>query len=594
MRQLKTSSFIAFVILVALALSSLLAFAETDHHQIKLNQLGYLPSAAKVAIVADTSSNSVASDGPDKFYIIDLDTGKTAFTGTLSNSQRWPYSDEMVRKADFSALTEKGNYSVALQASDQSLNHREKNQASSSFPFEISDTPFERVHQAAIKAFYYNRSGTAIDPLTGGSHARAAGHGDTRMKVHKSAATNKRPEGTLLSSPRGWYDAGDYGKYVVNSGISTYTLLSAYRHYSDYYRGLNLNIVESGNNVPDLLDEIKWNLDWLETMQDLDGGVYHKLTALGFSSMDDQPSEEDSQRYVIGKSVTAALNFAAVLANASTVMADFEDQFPGVADGYKNKAIKAYQWAKQNPDAYYHQPDDVSTGAYGDKNASDEFAWAAAELFIATGEKHYYHEFLAQQVSPSQDLSWSSVSALPYISLLSSAKGLLSDQQYTELSNKLLATADQHYAIYDTSAYGVSVSEADFVWGSNSAVLNNGLVLIQAYRLSNDDKYLEAAMSTLDYVLGKNATGYSFVTGYGDKTPVNIHHRPSTSDDNDVPVPGFLVGGPHSGKQDKCSYEGRFAATTYADTVCSYSTNEIAINWNAPLVYMLAAAINLQ
>ncbi|MBL4672840.1 MAG: glycoside hydrolase family 9 protein, partial [Arenicella sp.] len=107
-------------------------------------------------------------------------------------------------------------------------------------------------------------------------------------------------------------------------------------------------------------------------------------------------------------------------------------------------------------------------------------------------------------------------------------------------------------------------------------------------------KYLDAAMSTLDYVLGKNPTGYSFVTGYGDKTPVNIHHRPSTADISDVPVPGFLVGGPHSGKQDKCSYVGRFPATTYADTVCSYSTNEVAINWNAPLVYMLAAAISLQ
>lgn len=587
-----------FLILPALALllNCSLASAETDRQQIKLNQLGYLPSASKVAIVPifSLSSNDIASESSGKFYVIDLKTAKTAFTGTLSNPQRWQYSDELVRKADFSALTEKGDYIVALQASDQPVTQGKKKQAVSSFPFEISDAPFEGVHKAAIKAFYYNRSGFAISTETGGSHARAAGHADTRVKVHKSAATSKRPEGTLISSPKGWYDAGDYGKYVVNSGISTYTLLAAYQHYSDFYQALNINIVESGNNVPDLIDEIKWNLDWLETMQDLDGGVYHKLTALGFSSMDDQPSEENSPRYVIGKSVTAALNFAAVMANASTVMADFEDQFPGIADRYKNKAIKAYQWAKQNPDAFYTQPEDVSTGAYNDKDASDEFAWAAAELFITTGEKHYYDEFVAQKLSPSQDLSWSSVSALPYISLLSSAKGLLSDPQYTELSNKLLAAAEQHYAVYAASAYGVSVSETDFVWGSNSAALNNGLVLIQAYRLNKDDKYLEAAMSTLDYVLGQNPTGFSFVTGYGDKTPVNIHHRPSTSDNNEAPVPGFLVGGPHSGKQDKCSYVGRFPATTYADTVCSYSTNEVAINWNAPLVYMLAAAIKLQ
>ena len=568
---MKTSKLSRLIILVALVFGPSLNAAEAEPQHIKLNQLGYLPNASKVAIVPipSTSVDGDTGKGSGRFYVVDLNTDETVFTGLLSSPQRWPYSEEMVRKADFSALTEKGNYVVTLADSDRAVNQQQKKRTARSFAFKISDAPFEQVHKAAIKAFYYNRSGFAISHETGGSHARAAGHNDTRVKIHKSAATKTRPEGTLISSPKGWYDAGDYGKYVVNSGISTYTLLSAYRHYSDYYQSLNLNIVESGNNVPDLVDEIKWNLDWIETMQDLDGGVYHKLTALGFSSMDDKPSEEKSPRYVIGKSVTAALNFAAVMANASTVMAEFDDQFPGVARRYRNKAIKAYQWAKRNPDAFYTQAEGVSTGAYNDNDASDEFAWAAAELFIVTGEKHYYNDFLAQQLSPSQDLSWSNVSALPYISLVSSAKSLLNDQQYAELRNKLLALADQHYGIFDASAYAVSASEADFVWGSNSAVLNNGMVLIQAYRHSRDAKYLTAAMSTLDYVLGKNPTNYSFVTGYGDKTPVNIHHRPSTADDNDVPVPGFLAGGPHAGKQDKCAYASSLPATTYADTVCS-------------------------
>jgi endoglucanase len=129
---------------------------------------------------------------------------------------------------------------------------------------------------------------------------------------------------------------------------------------------------------------------------------------------------------------------------------------------------------------------------------------------------------------------------------------------------------------------------------ANSAVVNNGRVRIQAVSLSNNYKYLVAAMSNLDCILGKIPASHLFVTGYGDKTPVNIHHRPSTADDTDVPVPGFLARGPHSGKQDKCAYSGRLSATTYADTVCNYSTNGVAINWNAPLVYLLASAIKLQ
>ena len=94
----------------------------------------------------------------------------------------------------------------------------------------------------------------------------------------------------------------------------------------------------------------------------------------------------------------------------------------------------------------------------------------------------------------------------------------------------------------------------------------------------------------MDYILGKNPTGYSYVTGYGHKPPMRIHHRPSVDDGIEQPVPGFMAGGPHNGKQDGCTgYPSNYNAKCYFDDVCSYSTNEIAINWNAPLVYLLAA-----
>lgn len=541
---------------------------------IKLNQIGYKPNAPKVAVIPNVAA--------EQFAVLDAASLQIVFTAKLSSPKYWPYSDEMVKKADFSAFNKVGYYRLSVDG------------IATSHTFEISQTALLSVHNAAIKAYYFNRAGMLITEEFAGLHARAAGHIDTQIKVHQSAKTKNRPEGTLLISEKGWYDAGDYGKYVVNSGISTYTLLMSYIHNSEFYASLNLAIPESADQIPDLINEIKWNLDWLETMQDEDGGVYHKLTAKQFSQMTASPKLESKPRYMIGKSLTATLDFAAVMAVASRVMSDFDDHFPGLSVRYQERAMQAYQWAKINPEALYKQPEDVATGAYSDDNADDEFAWAAAELFIATEDQMYLSDFYAYEVSASDSLTWSKVGALAYISLTTSAQKILNDDEFKTLESRVLIAAQKHLKIYTDSAYGVAISKADFVWGSNGGVLNNGIVLMQAYRLSGDAKYLEAALSTINYVFGQNATGYSFVTGHGDKTPVNIHHRPSTSDNTDIPVPGFLAGGPHSGQQDNCHYPSSKPALSYVDTVCSYSTNEVAINWNAPLVYMLAAAVNAQ
>jgi len=547
--------------------------ASKSEQAIKLNQLGYLPQHNKVAIVPE----SAVTD----FEIIDAISGRTVFSNKLGPATHWSLSNERVHKADFSRFNKPGQYRIKV---DKAL----------SYQFQIGQTALHQVHKASLKSFYLNRAGIAIQQQYGGEFKRDAGHSDTKVAVHQSAATETRPKGTLISAPKGWYDAGDYGKYIVNSGISTYTLLLAYQQFPHLYNTLSLNIPESDNSVPDLLDEIKWNLDWMEAMQDLDGGVYHKLTALQFSGMSVQPKDENSQRWVIGKSVTATLDFAAVMATASRVFNAFDTEFPGASARYQRKAMAAYAWAKQHPKALYQQPSDVGTGAYDDDKVNDEFAWAAAELFLLTGDKAYLTEFKAQQTKPDAHLTWSEVSALAYVSLLEFGQGLLTEQDYTELRVALMAAAKQHAATHQASPYNIAMTADDFKWGSNSSALNNGLVLFQAYRISDDQVYKQAAISSVDYVLGTNATGYSFVTGYGHKTPMDIHHRPSVSDAIDAPVPGFIAGGPHTGRQDKCDYPGDLPATNYADIECSYSTNEIAINWNAPLVYMLGAAISTQ
>lgn len=545
---------------------------------IKVNQLGFTENSTKIAIIPGL--------GDRKFSIISVPSEKIMFTAKLSSQANWAPSNENVGIADFSEFNVPGKYRIQVEDGD-ALNTK---YIAPSNSFVINNNIFESVHDAALKAYYYNRSSTELLKTHAGEYARPAGHPDTHVQIHTSAASNERPAGTFISSPKGWYDAGDYGKYVVNSGITTYTLMIAYEHFSKFYKDRELNIPESGDPVPDVLDEIKWNLDWLQTMQDPnDGGVYHKLTTLNFVG-EVMPDKTTKQRYVVQKGTGAALNFAAVMAVASRVYKNFDTQFPKKAIEYQQAAISAWKWAQANPNVIYQQPSDVRTGAYSDKSFNDEFSWAAAELFLLTSEAKYLDHFkLLDAKLQIKESSWANTAALGYISLANNGQDLLSSKEQQIVTVKLTDLADEFVKTHQQSAYRVAMIDSDFVWGSNAVVLNKAIVLLQAYRITQQAQYKQAAIGLLDYVLGKNPTDYSYVTGFGHKPPIFIHHRPSESDQIVVPVPGFVAGGAHKGQQDKCVYPSNLPAKSYLDDFCSYSTNEIAINWNAPLVYVLAA-----
>jgi endoglucanase len=494
----------------------------------------------------------------------------------MSEKRLWPLSGEEVSVIDFSQVTDAGEYVIEL--SDGARSAR----------FSIGQFALAKVHDAALKAYYFNRASTALDAEYAGPWAREPGHLDSHVSVHASAASESRPTGSMISAPKGWYDAGDYGKYVVNSGISTYTLLLAYRHMPQFYQTRSIGIPESSDAVPDILNEISWNLDWLEAMQDPnDGGVYHKLTTLNFAPAV-MPNDAQEQRYVMQKSTAAALNFAAVMALASEVYAGFTEQYPGKSQGYKQAALAAWQWAKTHPQQIYHQPDDVKTGAYGDNKLDDEFAFAAAQLYVLTDEGRFLEEF--DRLAPKLSVpSWNNTAGLAYYALLDAPKTALDDQHRKWLEQQFLEITAAIGEQYLASAYHVPMQKSDFVWGSNATALNKAMLLLIANRQFKQTQIRQAAVALLDYVLGRNPTGYVYVTGFGEKSPMHIHHRPSEADKVTEPVPGWVAGGAQNGWQDKCKYPSALPAGSYLDDFCSYSTNEIAINWNAPLVYVLAA-----
>lgn len=545
--------------------------------RIRVNQVGFTPAGPKAAVVADTTAT--------RFAVVSIDRGDTVYAAALAPPRRWAPSGETVRLADFGRVARPGRYVVVVPGVGRS------------HPFVVADTVVRGVARAAIKAFYFQRVSTALPARYAGVWSRAAGHPDTAVLVHPSAASAARPASTHVRSPGGWYDAGDYNKYVVNSGISTYTLLAIADHFPRYAAALHTGIPETGGPIPDVLAEALWNLRWMRTMQDpTDGGVYHKLTNAEFDPFI-MPDRATRPRYVVQKSTAATLDFAATAAYAARVVRRHSQALPGLADSLVREARGAWTWAAAHPDSLYDQDrlnaatlPHVATGTYGDRTVDDERRWAAAELYLATRESGFLDAAAPLAGGAADVPSWGSVATLGLYSLVDARRTLPPSVDTAAVAGRLVARADSLVAAARASAYGIAMTPRDFGWGSNATAANQGMLLVQAYRLTQDRVYLDVATATLDYLLGRNATGYSFVTGLGAVPPRFPHHRPSAADGVPAPVPGLLVGGPNPGQQDHCAgYPSRVPALSYVDSTCAYAANEIAINWNAPLAYLAAA-----
>lgn len=550
--QVKRLNLIFFI---SLLFSSLL-FADSKD-DIRLNQVGFYTYGPKTAVVVSPQTWY--------FYIKSTDLRTTYYRGELSATRYWSSSADSVKIADFSDFTREGTYVVYVAGIGASYN------------FTISSKVNYELSRALIRHFYYQRASTDLPSAYAGKWARPGGHFDKKIIIHPSAASVGRAAGEIYPSPKGWYDAGDYGKYIVNAGISTYELLLLYEQFSEYFDTLSLNIPESRNGIPDLLDEIKWELDWVLTMQDpTDGGVYHKLTGKTFIG-DLMPNAAEEERYFIGKSITAAFDFAAICAVAYRI---YKRHYPAFADSCLHAAKYAYQWGIKNPNALFREnPSDVVTGTYADSRSDDEYQWASWELYIATDSSVYRDSAVAKKISYDVP-GWQNVGTLGMYSM-----ALVKNDSFAV--SKVYGIADNLLRII--SSHSFRTTARNFYWGSNGNVANEGMALLVAFLLSKDCKYLEGAIHALDYLLGRNGPGYCFVTGFGTRSVMNPHHRPSIADGVVEPVPGFLAGGPNSNPTlDECvsAVYPKPSAKKWIDKHCSYSTNEIAINWNAPAAFL--------
>lgn len=575
-----------FYLILIILYNSLSSIAQIGHDQIRLNQIGFYPDAPKTAIVVGKVSNNV-------FFITSTNQRDTFFRGHLTPERNSIYSSTICRTADFTSLNTPGSYILVLPEIGHSYN------------FSIGENILRSVAISALKGYYYQRCSMPLENQFAGKWHRSAGHPDTAVYIHPSAYSKERPAGTIISAPGGWYDAGNYNKYVVNSGISMGTLLSAYEDFPNFFQYLKTNIPAIGNGIPDILNECLYNLRWMMKMQDpYDGGVYNKCSNAVFDGMV-MPGVTLSPRYVVQKGTAATLDFVAVTAKAARIFKSYKIQFPGLADSCINAANAAWKWCLIHPQMPYDQNEMnrsfqplITTGAYGDNRFDDEWFWAACELFVTTKDTKYL-PVIKQSYSPAFSIpGWNNVAMPGIYSLLRSrnnlplvAGGILKD-----ISDHILKFADTLIAGSGKSAFNTIIGQSrkDFIWGSNAVAANQSIVLLNAYLVSGNRKYIQYALTNLDYILGRNATGYCFLTGAGSKSPMHPHHRQSISDGVIEPVPGLMAGGPNPGMQDKSVYEYTEPETAYTDKSEAYACNEIAINWNAPLVYLVSAIEALQ
>ena len=540
---------------------------------IRVNQAGYPAGAPKLAIAVDASGAARTAE-------IRREDGATVTSVAVGPAQADAQSGDTVRVIDFSTVTTPGTYVVAIAGLGESD------------PVHVADDAYRRPLYLAMRSYYGQRCGTEVDLGSAFPGYRyAACHLEDALYHPSSGREGRRP------ATKGWHDAGDYGKYIVNSGITTGELLWAWEWFPSVFRDLTLDIPESGDDVPDVLDEIRWNLDWMLAMQDEDGGVWHKLTSERFGSFVMPDVDDGAPRYVIGtgnapfKSTCATADLAAVAAIASRAWRAYDTRF---ADRALDAARRAWTWAEAHPDAPFRNPARVATGEYGDADCGDERLWASAELLRTTGEAAF--EQVARTLAASRHIRHDEPQWWPEVTHLGLWAYALAGEAGADaaLRQRIRAeTTEAARAIVrrtDAAGWRHALTDANFVWGSNGVAANYGVVLLAAARFSGDRSFRDGARDQLHYLLGRNTFGLSWLTGVGVRPFRHPHHRPSGGDAHPLPWPGLLSGGPNRNGGDPvlAKLPKTPPARRYADAEASYAGNENAINWNAALVFLLA------
>ena len=655
------------------------------NNYISVNQLGYYTKLSKVAVLGDNQGDILhgastinLSQSTYKFDVCDAKSGAVVYSGTSGSKITDKDSGDTVCKLDFSDFQDEGTYYIKVGEWR-------------SFPFEINDSIYSNKYGKdndmltnAMNYFYQNRSGIDIEEkyITSGVKSELAhkgGHNPdtaTVQKVWKNEYASKdEATGTYgsskLTATGGWYDAGDHGKYVVNGGISVWTLQNMYERAIQTDEGVKkfadgsgtVVIPESGNDIPDVLDEAAYELDWMSEMVvkadeptwgKYAGLVYHKLHDHKWTGLATVPygyeEEWGTVRIVKPPTFAATLNYAACAAQAARLWEPYDEAKSAKYLKAAKDAYAAYEkyWYEAESDEETNEKSLYAPlyqakggGPYGDNEVRDDAYWAACEIFVSAKEMgdssadDFYTKLSAYKINEDSKafrvttritggenkdgslttFNWGNTASAGSMTL-ALHKDLLSASEAKELEDSIIAAADTYIETENEQGYGLpylydgpgykdpnnlsdKITIYGYEWGSNSMVINNAMVMAYAYDLKKDPKYMSGVTTAMDYLLGTNPLSFSFITGYGLYHEKNPHHRYWSKElDKTLPMApdGVLSGGPNAGLQDPYVRALGFvpgkkenpSQRCFVDSIEAWSTNEVTINWNSPLAWIVS------
>lgn len=520
--------------------------------RVRLNSIGFLPAHDKKATIAANCST---------FHIVREDQ-TIVYTGTAS-SMYDNDTQETVYIADFSSVTEEGTYYMVVPGVGKSVN------------FKIALDAYEEAFKTAMLGMYLLRCGTSVSATHNGiNYSHGTCHTNDAYLDHITG------QHTIKDSKKGWHDAGDYNKYVVNAGMTVGPMFLAWEHYRDQLEPIALEIPEKSNSMPDFLDEIKYEIDWLFTMQYPDGSgkVAHKVSTRNFGGFI-MPEHENDERFYVPWGSAATADFVAMMAMAARIFRPYDAEY---ADKCINAAKLSYEFLKANPGNQKPDQSGFTTGEY-DTTDNDDRLWAAAEMWQTLGDEEYLMDFESRASNLSKkieaDFDWGSVGNLGMFTYLLSERTGKNPTLVQAIRNSLISTADTIANTSKNHGYGRTLGTT-YYWGCNGSVVRQTMVLQTANKISPNSDYVNAALDAISHVFGRNYYNRSYVTGLGINPPMNPHDRRSGADGIRDPWPGYLVGGGWPGPKD------------WVDIEDSYETNEVAINWNGALIYALAGFVN--
>lgn len=516
---------------------------------IHFNSLGFLPEGVKSA--------TIVLDSCSVFYVKSLENQKIKYSGKVTGPFYQKDVNQNVWIADFSDFSESGDFYIEIDGIGRSI------------AFPIASDIYNEAFKTTFRGFYLLRCGTEVK----GKHQldtfyHAPCHLDDGWLTYTEfGETHKDGSG-------GWHDAGDYGKYTVNAGITLSNLFMVWENFQEKINKFNLDLPETAPKYPEFLKELKWETDFLLKMQYQDGSgrVSHKLTRTNFEGFV-IPEEDSAKRYFSDWGSNATANFAAVLALASRFYSPYDADY---AKTCLDAAKLSYSYLKDNPQYKRWEQKEIRTGPY---QAPDQNArlWAAAELWETTGDVLYLNDFETNATYFDNkidiDWDWGNVKNLAMFTYLLSKREGKNDKLYQSLRLNLLEMADSIVKNTENDIYGRPFSK--YYWGCNGTVARLAINLFVANKVSSDMKYEHAAQQIVSHLFGRNFYGRSYITGLGVNPPMFPHDRRSGGDNVKAPWPGYIVGGGHS-------------ATDWVDEQDSYSRNEIAINWQSALVFSLS------